>query len=285
MNHLSLFSGIGGIDLAAEIAGIKTVGQIEHDKFCIKVLEKNFGDLPRWSDIKNVEPDEIIKKCGTIDIISGGDPCQPHSGAGKRLGKEDKRYLWPEMLRIIKGVKPNWIINENVAGSVSNGILLEKLNSLENENYKCQSFSIPAFAVGAWHFRQRIFIVANSNSIRPQRWAKSRNIKEKQEKQFERFYKIHTFDTDCKPELQNNKQISTIRKKWEAWKNITGKFGRKISRNYWEISKPPVPGVDDGISDRMDRSKSLGNAVVPQQILPIFECIVKIESEDSYEKL
>ena len=71
MNHLSLFSGIGGIDLAAEIAGIKTVGQIEYNEFCIKVLEKNFGDLPRCRDIKNVSGDEIIKKCGSIDIISG----------------------------------------------------------------------------------------------------------------------------------------------------------------------------------------------------------------------
>jgi DNA (cytosine-5)-methyltransferase 1 len=179
------------------------------------------------------------------------------------------------MLRIIKEIRPNWIVNENVEGSVSNGILLKKLNDLENENYKCQAFSIPAFAVGAWHFRQRVFIIANSNINRFQRREKPGEIKENEQEQLKRFYKIHTFNSDSEPK----KKISSIREKWETWKTITGQFGRKISRTYWEISEPPIPGVDDGIPNRVDRTKALGNAVVPQQIVPIFKAIVQIESE------
>lgn len=163
MNHLSLFTGIGGIDLAAEWAGFTTVGQVEINDYATKVLEKHWPNVPRWRDIRDVTAESFERVTGlrTVDLVSGGFPCQPFSVAGKRRGKEDDRYLWPEMFRVIRELKPTWIVGENVAGFVNMG-LDEAISNLENEGYEVQTFIIPACAVEAWHERKRCFIVAYS---------------------------------------------------------------------------------------------------------------------------
>ncbi len=167
LKMLDLFSGIGGISLAAQWAGIETVAFCEINGFCQKVLNKNFPGVPIHDDIKTLTKQTLIEmgvEDGPVDIISGGFPCQPFSVAGKRRGAEDDRYLWPEMLRVISECKPNWVVGENVANILNMGIETV-LSDLEDLGYEVQIFIIPACSVDAPHQRKRVFIVANSNGI------------------------------------------------------------------------------------------------------------------------
>ena len=155
MNHIDLFSGIGGNALAGEWLGIETIQFVEIDPFCRKVLQKNFPGVPIHDDIKT------FHWTGERPfILTGGFPCQPFSYAGKRKGQEDDRALWPEMLRVISEAKPHWSISENVNGFVSMG-LDECISDLEGEGYEVQPLIIPACAVNAPHRRDRVWIVAH----------------------------------------------------------------------------------------------------------------------------
>lgn len=163
LTHLSLFSGIGGLDLAAEWAGIQTIGQCEWAEYPTKVLERHWPDVPRWKDIRTLTGESFYERTGrrTVDIISGGFPCQPFSVAGKQRGKEDNRYLWPEMVRIIKELRPTWVVGENVTGIIRMA-LPDILSELEACGYRTRTFHIPASGVGARHHRYRVAIVGYS---------------------------------------------------------------------------------------------------------------------------
>ena len=158
---LDLFSGIGGFALGLDSTGIfETVKFVEKDKYCQKVLQKNFPNIPIEEDIKNVEGKE-----GDADVVVGGFPCQPMSVAGKRKGTDDDRYLWPEMFRLIKQIKPQFVIGENVQGiiNIQNGMVLRQVqDDLESEGFEVQCFLIPASGIGAWHQRYRVWIVGHS---------------------------------------------------------------------------------------------------------------------------
>jgi len=160
---LDLFSGIGGFSLGFESTGFfETIGFVEKDKFCQKVLKKHWSNINIEEDIRNVKGERYA-----ADVITGGFPCQPFSVAGKRKGTTDDRYLWDEMLRVIREVKPRWVIGENVEGiiNINNGMVLRQVQTdLENEGFKVQCLVIPASGIGAWHQRKRLWIIANSNS-------------------------------------------------------------------------------------------------------------------------
>jgi len=154
---LDLFSGIGGFSLGFEWAGMETVAFCEFDKYCQNELKKNWPNVPIFDNIKTLKGDDV----GPVDLICGGYPCQPFSLAGKRCGQEDDRHLWPEMLRIIKEVRPTWVVAENVTGHVTMG-LDTVLSDLEGEGYSVVPLIIPACAVDAQHRRDRVWIIAHT---------------------------------------------------------------------------------------------------------------------------
>lgn len=161
MTHGSLFSGIGGFDLAAEWAGWTNAFNCEIDPFCRKVLKYHFPYAEQYEDIRT---SDFGKWRDRIDVLSGGFPCQPFSTAGKRLGTNDGRYLWPAMLDVIRSVRPRWVVGENVYGLVnwSDGLVFDTVCSdLEKAGYKVRAFVIPACAANAPHRRDRIWFVAH----------------------------------------------------------------------------------------------------------------------------
>lgn len=161
MTHASLFSGIGGFDLAAEWAGWTNVFNCEIDPFCRRVLAYHFPNAIQYEDIKTTDFRPLR---GGVDVLTGGFPCQPFSLAGKRKGTDDNRYLWPEMLRAIRELAPRWVVGENVFGIVnwSDGLVFEQVCAdLEAEGYEVQPFIIPACAVDAPHRRDRVWFVAH----------------------------------------------------------------------------------------------------------------------------
>jgi len=172
MNHLGLFEGIGGFSLAARWANWKTVGWVEINPFCQKVLKYHFPEAQGFGDIKKFSYavfKSILRNKGirdrSIDIITGGFPCQPYSSAGLRKGTDDPRYLWPNMLETIRQFKPTWVVGENVRGITnwSGGLVFEQVQvDLEAIGYEVQAFILPACAVDAPHRRDRVWFVAYS---------------------------------------------------------------------------------------------------------------------------
>lgn len=165
MNHASLFSGIGGFDLAAEWMNWENVFSCEFAEFPQSVLKYYFTTTEHYGDIKQLNG---TKYRGKIDVLTGGFPCQPFSAAGKRKGTEDNRFLWPEMLRVIREVQPTWVVAENVRGivSIDRGLVFERVHTeLEANGYEVQTFCIPACAVDAPHKRDRVWFIAHTKGI------------------------------------------------------------------------------------------------------------------------
>ena len=252
--HIDLFSGIGGFSLAARWNGIKTVVFCEQDKFCQKVLSKHWPEVPIVSDIRDFDG---AKWAGAF-ILTGGFPCQPFSCAGKRRGQEDERFLWPEMLRVISEARPTWVIGENVGGFINMG-LDDCIFGLENKGYEVQAFVIPACAVNAPHRRDRVWIVAHNGSERAERKPKNDENKSRRAEDRAECCGNYFNATDADPaglqigEMQRGniqpERKATFRESWnENWSEVAAR----------------LCGVDARVSNRVDRLKSLGNAVVPQ---------------------
>lgn len=261
--HLSLFSGIGGLDLAAEWAGFRTVGQCEWADYPHAVLQKHWPHVPKWRDIRTLTKEGFRERTGldAVTVLSGGFPCQPFSTAGLRRGKEDDRYLWPEMCRVISEIRPAWVVGENVAGLVSME-LDTVLSDLEGIGYACQAFIIPACAVDAPHRRDRCAILC----FDPHR---------KYEK---------TVSQVCGGENSHSSGIcadvadtNSIRLQ-ESWmQRCPEESAMSIADNHRWPAEPNVGRVAHGVPARVDRLRCLGNAVVPQWARVIFRAIADIE--------
>lgn len=293
MNHGSLFSGIGGFDLAASWMNWNNIFQCEKDEWCRKVLAKNFPDTNRYTDIKEFN---AKKYYGTIDVISGGFPCQPFSTAGRRKGETDDRYLWPEMLRIIGEVKPTFVVGENVAGllSMENGKTLDKIClDLENEGYQIELFVIPACGVGAWHRRDRIWIIANTCNGSNSRNAGTLQGKNGQGRLQERQQLEQPIITDkvwAEQVLSDTTSIGQSGQRQHKQPVNSETNGEReanyvipISRRKQWATEPELGRVAHGIPHRLDRLKGLGNAIVPQVVFEIFKAINAQLSEQKAE--
>lgn len=293
LTHFSLFSGIGGIDLAAEWAGFTTVGQVEWADYPTKVLEKHWPDVPRWRDIRELTYDKFVERTGlrTVDLISGGFPCQPFSVAGKQKGKRDDRYLWPEMLRVIREIKPTWVLGENVPGilRIAGKTVCE---DLEREGYAVTVFNFEAAAVGAPHRRDRVFFVAHSTSLQCDTRAKKQRILRTVQKNW-REYDYSYRPSETRGEIvadtervyvqgQHNRQEQG-QLRGSCRRSTESRLGGMVDGiaywldGYWKV-EPDIPRVATGVKNRVDRLKCLGNAVVPQQVYPILQAIAEIET-------
>lgn len=221
LKHGSLFSGIGGFDLAAEWMGWENVFHCEWNEFGQRILKHYWPKAISYEDI--TKTDFSIHR-GQIDILTGGFPCQPYSSAGKRLGKEDDRHLWPEMLRAIREIQPRYIVGENVYGLTNwnGGLVFNEVQvDLENEGYKVQPCILPACAVNAPHRRDRVWFVAYANECAagPSRtsgetksnWSKNndeQSSRRKQAEQHNRYSDVLWADTNA----NNDRTIGTTRK-------------------------------------------------------------------------
>jgi DNA (cytosine-5)-methyltransferase 1 len=321
ITHIDLFSGIGGAALAVEAVW----PDAEHifceiDPYCQALLHKRFPNSQIHGDIRQLTPDSTSgrwnggrgnnsetnegrmashsqersgqgcesKRCNQIDILTGGFPCQPFSQAGRRKGTSDNRFLWPEMLRVIREFKPRWIVGENVAGllSIEQGMVFKQIIAdLEAEGYEIENFVIPAVAVNAPHRRDRVWIVANSkisDARQPGFDGSRRKGKTSPQDGFGLRNELSGSDKNA----SNARRIRQAKQKQQATRNEQYSW----SRNWVEVATE-LCGVDDGLPaeldglklsksrHRADRLKGLGNAWVPQVAIEIFKAIDAVEHD------
>lgn len=284
MKHIGLFEGIGGFSLAAEWMGWETVAWCEWNEFGQKVLRHHFPEAEGYGDITKTD---FTKYANTIDILTGGFPCQPYSNAGKRLGTEDERHLWPEMLRAVREIKPRWIVGENVLGLVSwnEGLVFHEVQTdLETEGYEVWPVVLPASSVNAPHKRDRVWVVAHSNM------SGYKQSNEENEGWASKQFNGNSFQYATNAN-SNGLQRWGKQNNREKANGQTKQCDAPFIRNAWENfpSQPPVCNGNDGFPARLDtytfskwRTESIkagGNAIVPQVAFEIYKAIAKCEEQ------
>lgn len=315
MRHGSLFSGIGGFDLAADWMGWENVFHCEINPFARKILKYYWPKANSHDDIKKTD---FTQYRGAIDIVSGGFPCQPFSHAGVRKGREDERFLWAEMCRAIKEIAPTWVIGENVPGiiDIERGLVFQQICvDLENIGYQVWPVIIPACGKNAPHKRNRVFFIAYTSSARLQGGEKFSSC------ELGSFGTKHTLGNvantntqSTKHKIQPGRILSAIKNlSFVANPNHEGFKRRQINTSFnikrkereyekntsrpisigWENFpiKSPICSRNDGIPGGLDnitfsawRNKSIagfGNAVVPQVVYTIFKTIENFNNHES----
>lgn len=274
----SLFSGIGGMDLGLERAGMEIIWQSEVDEYASAILQKHWPSVPNLGDIRAIDTSDIAP----VDLICGGFPCQPVSHAGRRQGKDDDRWLWPFMYQVIESVRPTWVLGENVVGLITMG-LDDILSDLGNLGYSTWQAVIPAASVQAPHIRERVFVVAHTDSVRqPQ----SQGSQPEQRRRSVHGGEIVVAHTMC-PGLSFPQQrgIPSEAERWEQagpavaecrgpWSDaewVTGRDGKT------RAFKPGLHLLAHGVPNRVDQSRGLGNAVVTQLAYEIGLVIMTID--------
>ena len=295
MRHGSLFSGIGGFDLAAEWCGWENVFHCEWNTFGQKVLKHHFPKSISYNDITKTN---FSIHRGDIDILSGGFPCQPYSSAGKRLGKEDERHLWPEMLRAIREIQPSWVVGENVRGLTNwnGGLVFDEVQSdLEAQGYEVLPFLLPAAALNAPHRRDRIWFIAYSNCYGSNKCNSAYEVATTNGR-VNALSNINESVSDGVATYTNVnvKNSNSIGQEWGLHQKQSENAIRQqlsqsntqyMQNSQWENfpTEYPLCNGNDGLSERLDRItfskwrsetiKAGGNAIVPQVAYQIFKSI------------
>jgi len=278
MRHGSLFTGIGGFDLAAQWMGWENVFHCEWNEFGQKILKHYWPKAISYGDITKTD---FTKHRGTIDILTGGFPCQPYSLAGKRKGKEDERHLWPEMLRAIREIQPCWVVGENVPGIInwSRGLVFHEVQTdMEAQGYKVFPVILPACSVNAPHKRERIWFVAHS-VIGGEFCLSGKSGKITKNNTNVGNNGITKFTSDSK------KQRLQKRNGEPTWNKSHSAIKRHNGIPQWQDfpTQSPLCSRDDGLSSKLDgitfpkwRNESIkgyGNAIVPSVTYQIFKAI------------
>jgi len=295
MRFISLFTGVGGLDLGLERAGWECVAQVENDEWCTRILNKHWPTVPKWRNIYDVTAEDLPH----ADAIVGGFPCQPVSLAGKRRAQDDERWLWPEFLRIVRAIRPSIVLVENVPGLFSAGFG-DVIGGLAEAGYDTEWASVPAAAVGAPHLRWRVFIVAYpvSSGVEPDTGVRRRDAGESStgtRPSISRGEEV-AFAGDAVTRCADVADTNDVRR--DGWTREQRPAGRRESTDgshkladaddtglqgrgeehglredreegetgwgsWWSV-EPDVGRVAYGVPRRVDRLRGLGNAVVPQ---------------------
>lgn len=284
MKHVDLFSGIGGFALAVDwvFEGAEHTF-CEIDPFCQNILKKHWPNSQIHHDIKTFKADDL----GRVDLLTGGFPCQPFSVAGEQRAQDDDRHLWPEMFRIIKECRPSWIVGENVAGIIE--LALEQVClDLESEGYEVWPIVIPACAVNAPHRRDRVWIIANAKCDRKEEGGCGGSASEGREAALfspnkgRKSSTVSSIGCDSLHDSNrivantNSKRLQRGEKQSKGQQRIEceKQFERFCDYNDWQsLPQPGISRGDDGLSGRLDRTKSLGNAIVPEVAYEIIKLI------------
>lgn len=245
MNYLSLFSGIGGLDLGLDRAGWTCVGQVEKDPYCQRVLAKHWPEVPRHDDVRTAVEWWRSRPRPAVRAVVGGWPCQPVSTAGRRLAQADDRWLWPATAAVIRELRPYWVLLENVAGLLGRG-MGDVLGDLAACGYDAEWDCVPAAAVGAPHLRDRVFIVAYPSGRRTGRTRGS----------------VGDGPDRLRLAAQELAHADGVGRRRQAQFQPAG-WPEPVHSGWW-AAEPRVGRVADGVPGRVDRLRALGNAVVPQ---------------------
>jgi len=293
--HLDLFSGIGGFALAAKWNGYRTVGFCDNEPYAQAVLKKHWPEVPCHKDIREVRGELYAG----VTLLTGGFPCQPFSLAGKQRGKTDDRYLWPEMLRVIREAGPTWIVGENVAGIVN--MALDQVHAdLEAEGYEVESIIIPACAVDAPHRRDRVWIIARnladsvSLSERSAHGSKEWGcVRGREDEDISQRNEMGGNSSDSRENVADTESSQSRQQTKRQGREDTRRgsqdcggiedsrreaVGERSGEAIW-IAEPNVGRVANGIPNRSHRLKGLGNAIVPQVASEIIRCINQVIGE------
>lgn len=280
-----MFSGQGGFDLAAEWMEWENVFHCENNTFCQRILKYYWPNAKLFGDIKQSTFREYR---GSIDILTGGFPCQPYSQSGRRKGKADDRHLWPENNRAIEEIRPRWYVGENVHGIINwnKGVVFEEVQSdLEAKGYQVWSYVLPACSVNADHQRYRTWFIAHlSDGFNGSNGKHEINTSERWE----------YAQRNVSEAFTGNTKFTGLER--EVRTQGTERFEQRFAISDWSDwpNQSPFCNGNDGIPRQLDgitfpkwrreSIKTAGNAIVPQVALQIFKTIELYEDAMKTER-